>query len=135
MEEYKEHYTTLDNLANKLAQDGVAVIKDVINQNELVQAREGMWQTLNKLTQNLENPIQKNDHTTWKTLYQLYPKHSMLLQNFSVGHSQFIWDIRQNQKVNCIFKNIQFTGSSHVGEKLSKLTNGKVKLEDAGFRL
>ena len=26
MEEYKEHYTTLDNLSNKLAQDGVAVI-------------------------------------------------------------------------------------------------------------
>ena len=32
-----------------------------------------------------------------------------------------------------LFKNIQFTGSSHVGEKLSKLTNGKVKLEDAGL--
>lgn len=106
MEEYKEHYTTLDNLANKLAQDGVAVIKDVINQNELVQAREGMWQTLNKLTENLDKPIQKNDHTTWRTLYELYPKHSMLLQNFSVGHSQFIWDIRQNQKVYDVFKNI-----------------------------
>jgi 1-pyrroline-5-carboxylate dehydrogenase len=32
-----------------------------------------------------------------------------------------------------LFKNIQFTGSSHVGEKLSKITNGKVKLEDAGL--
>ena len=55
--------------------------------------------TLNKLTENLQNPIQKNNHITWRTLYDLYPKHSMLLQNFSVGHSQFIWDIRQNQKV------------------------------------
>ena len=42
MDEYKEHYTTLDNLSNKLSQDGVAVIKDVINQTELVQAREGI---------------------------------------------------------------------------------------------
>ena len=27
----------------------------------------------------------------------------------------------------------QFTGSSHVGEKLALVTKGKVKLEDAGF--
>ena len=28
---------------------------------------------------------------------------------------------------------IQFTGSSLVGERLAKITNGKVRLEDAGF--
>ena len=28
---------------------------------------------------------------------------------------------------------IQFTGSSRVAEHLSKITNGKVKIEDAGF--
>lgn len=28
---------------------------------------------------------------------------------------------------------IQFTGSSKVAEHLAKLTNGKVRIEDAGF--
>lgn len=31
------------------------------------------------------------------------------------------------------FKVIQFTGSSDVAEKISKQTNGKVRIEDAGF--
>lgn len=106
MEEYKEHYTNLDNLSNKLAQDGVAVIPNILNENEINQARLGMWQTLNKVTENLDKPILQNDYMSWKTLWELYPKHSMLLQNWSVGHSQFIWDIRQNQKVVDVFKNI-----------------------------
>lgn len=32
-----------------------------------------------------------------------------------------------------IIKLTQFTGSSDVAEKLLKITNGKVKIEDAGF--
>ena len=31
------------------------------------------------------------------------------------------------------FRVIQFTGSSTVANHLSKITNGKVKIEDAGF--
>lgn len=31
------------------------------------------------------------------------------------------------------FRNLQFTGSSTVGERLSLLTRGKCRLEDAGF--
>lgn len=34
---------------------------------------------------------------------------------------------------NADFKLIQFTGSSNVAEHLAKKTNGKVRIEDAGF--
>lgn len=34
---------------------------------------------------------------------------------------------------NDAIRNIQFTGSSNVAEHLAKLTNGKVRIEDAGF--
>eukprot|EP00919_Chromeraceae_sp_WS-2016_P067767 GHVR01160283.1.p2 GENE.GHVR01160283.1~~GHVR01160283.1.p2 ORF type:complete len:102 (-),score=7.62 GHVR01160283.1:5339-5644(-) len=34
---------------------------------------------------------------------------------------------------NANFKVIQFTGSSKVAEHLAKKTNGRVKIEDAGF--
>jgi ectoine hydroxylase-related dioxygenase (phytanoyl-CoA dioxygenase family) len=106
MEEYKEHYTNFDNLSNKLKEDGVAVIENVLNEEEIIQGRQGMWQTLNKLTENLDKPIQNLDHTSWRSLYELYPVHSMLLQHFSIGHSQYVWDIRQNQKVVDVFQKI-----------------------------
>jgi 1-pyrroline-5-carboxylate dehydrogenase len=32
-----------------------------------------------------------------------------------------------------VFRSVQFTGSNKVAEKLSQLTNGRVRLEDAGF--
>jgi len=31
------------------------------------------------------------------------------------------------------FRNIQFTGSSKVGDHLATITKGKVRLEDSGF--
>lgn len=34
---------------------------------------------------------------------------------------------------NADFRLIQFTGSSQVAEHLSKITHGKVRIEDAGF--
>ena len=30
----------------------------------------------------------------------------MLLQNWKIGHSQFVWDIRQNKKVAKVFSKI-----------------------------
>ena len=43
----------------------------------------------------------------------LYPKHSMLLQQYQVSHSQFVWDIfRQNQKLSIILKFGLKTGRS-----------------------
>lgn len=47
----------------------------------------------------------------------------------------FIQDRKSMDKIvrSNILKMIQFTGSSRVAEKLSKITNGKVKIEDAGF--
>lgn len=32
-----------------------------------------------------------------------------------------------------VFRNLQFTGSSGIAEKLAELTRGKIKIEDAGF--
>jgi ectoine hydroxylase-related dioxygenase (phytanoyl-CoA dioxygenase family) len=106
MEEYKEHYVELENVNQKLEQDGVAVIKNVLNSQEIEQAKNGMWQTLNKLTENLDKPIEKEDPLTWKSFYSLFPIHSMLVQHWSIGQSQYVWDVRQNPKVVNVFKQI-----------------------------
>ena len=106
MEEYREHYVNKNNILDKINKDGVAVIKDVLNQEELKLARKGSWQTLNYLTKNLEKPIQKKDPSSWKTLYELFPIHSMLIQHWKIGHAQYVWDIRQNEKVVDVFSKI-----------------------------
>ena len=47
--------------------------------------------------------VDRNNNRTWVEFLKLYPKHSMLLQNYGVGHSQFVWDIRQNNNIINIF--------------------------------
>lgn len=36
----------------------------------------------------MPKPINRNDTSSWKTFKQLYPKHSLLLQLWSVGLSE-----------------------------------------------
>ena len=55
------------------------------------------------LTEGTEAEILKNDKSTWSNFKELWPKHSMLLQHFGIGHAEFIWEIRQNPKVYEIF--------------------------------
>ena len=45
------------------------------------------------------------------------------------GTSEYMEELIQNK----LFKNIQFTGSSKVSEHLANITNGKIKIEDAGL--
>ena len=46
--------------------------------------------------------------------YDLYPKHSMLIQNFQFGHTQTVWDVRQNPKVIQPFSDIWDTEPSDM---------------------
>ena len=43
----------------------------------------------------------------------MYPKHSMLIQHWSIGHAQFIWDVRTNLKVIEPFEKIWSTENGH----------------------
>ena len=61
---------------------------------------------LNHLTQNLDYPINKNDSNSYKTLFELYPLHSIMIQHWSVGHAQFVWDVCSNPKVIDIYSRL-----------------------------
>ncbi len=101
--EYKEYYTTVDNVNNYLNEYGVAVIPNVLTQDECILYRNQIWDELSYVTQ---NRFDVNDTETWREFYNLYPLHSMLLQHFSLGHMQPIWDIRQHDKVCEVFETI-----------------------------
>ena len=100
---YSRYVCTKETLKTTLEKYGVAIIPNVIDHNECKEMVSGTWDYFEHISKSWENPINRNDKTTWKHFYKLFPKHGMLIQNFGVGHAQVSWDMRQNEKIVDIF--------------------------------
>ena len=109
--EYKEFNTDLTNLNTYLDDHGVAVIPNVLTEAECVSLRNDIWKELKYVT---KNRFDINDMTTWRNFYDFYPLHSMLLQHFSLGHMQPVWDIRQHNKVCKVYETIWDTSKEDL---------------------
>ena len=103
---YKSYYTDIDNVNNYLEEYGVAVIPNILSDSELINTRDQMWNMLEYLTEKLDIPIKSNNTESWKTYYELCPIEDMLLQYWKVGHSQYVWNLRQNINIINIFSKI-----------------------------
>ena len=97
--EYEKYITDNDNILDTLNKYGVAIIPNILNQQECNLIKQGMWNYLENITANLPVPIKKDKQRTWTSYKQLYPQHSMLLKHWSIGHAQFIWNLRTNYKI------------------------------------
>jgi len=104
--EYAKYVCTMDNILETINNYGVAIIPNVLDNKECDEMKNGMWNYLEHITSQMANPINRNKPSSWKTFKELYPKHSMLLQLWSVGHAQFVWDLRTNPKVTKPFEKI-----------------------------
>ena len=49
--------------------------------------------------------IKKDDTSTYRSFWDLFPVHSMLVQHWNAGHAQYVWDIRQNENVINTYSN------------------------------
>ena len=59
----------------------------------------GAWDYLEKITENWNVPINRNNKIL-ETIFQIYLfLHSMLIQRHKIGHAQFFWDMRQILKL------------------------------------
>ena len=78
---YTEHYCTLDEVREKLARDGVAVVRGVLTPDELTRARarDLKWKMMHELSAGRMTPTNPQ---SWGFLYDLYPLHSMLIQHW-----------------------------------------------------
>jgi hypothetical protein len=92
--------TTLENLKITLDTYGVAILPSVLSDEECTIMLKEMWDFFEHIT---GNKLQRNEKTTWREFYKLYPLHSMLVQYYSIGHAQFAWNLRQNPKLISIF--------------------------------
>ena len=107
--EYEKYVCTPEKVKEWVDQFGVGIVKGVLDKDEVHKMRNGMWSYLEHVTQKFERPIKRDDRTTWVEYQKLYPKHSMLLQQYQVGHHPFVWQVRQNPKVVDIYSKIWST--------------------------
>lgn len=89
----------LSTVKDTIKKFGVAVIPNILSDEECANMVDGAWSFLEKISKDTESEIKKDVESTWRNFYSLYPLHSMLIQHHQVGHSQFIWNIRQNINV------------------------------------
>jgi hypothetical protein len=101
--EFEKYVCSPETLKEKISEFGVAIIPAVLNADECNGMIDGMWDTLEKWTKKWDVPINRSKRTSWRQMNDLFPLHSMLLQHYSVGHAQFVWDLRQNPKCIDIF--------------------------------
>ncbi len=104
--ESDKYYCTIKNIDEMLNKYGVAIIPNLLDDEETKKMQDGMWQTLEYLTKDTDFEILKMKQSSWRNITSLFPLHSMLIQHWSIGHSQFIWDLRQNIKVLEVFANL-----------------------------
>lgn len=101
--EYERYIAAPENLKETLEEYGVAIIPSVLNDDECSKMASGMWDTLEHWTQNWDTQINRYKPYSWRNIRDLFPKHSMLIQQYGLGHAQFIWNLRQNPKCVDIF--------------------------------
>lgn len=101
--EYKKYITTPEKFREILNKFGVAIIPRVISDEECASTISKKWDYFEHISQTWEVPISRNDKKSWKGFWKLFPKHSMLHQHFGVGHTQAVWDLRQNPDIVNIF--------------------------------
>lgn len=103
---YEKYATTKENVKKTLETYGVAIIPNILNTEECEGMKRGMWEYLEHITGDFEKPIKRDDEESWRSFRLLLPKHSMLMQEWGVGHTQMSWDLRQNPKIVGVFSEI-----------------------------
>lgn len=104
--EKDKYITTPERVKETVDKYGVAIVPNVLDKEEIENMNNGMWDYLEHVSKEFDTPINRDRISSWKEYLKLIPKHSMLLQQYQIGHAQFCWDIRQNTKVINIFENI-----------------------------
>lgn len=100
---YKSYLATKENYKEVLDKYGVCVIPNILTEYECIAYRNCLWNDINFLTKKRFNI---DDINSWYNFYDLFPIHSMLIQHFSIAHSQTVWNIRQHEEIGKIFADI-----------------------------
>jgi hypothetical protein len=94
---------TLETVKETLDRYGVAVIENVVSKEEVERVKSIAWKNISDWSC---GQIEGTNPDTWKNLFRFYPKHAMLIQEYGVGHMQWLWELRQNENVVEVFERL-----------------------------
>lgn len=103
-----KYFCTKDLVRSTVYKYGVAIVPNVLSEEEIENMRDGMFEYLEYITKNFEVPIDRNDPSTYKEFFKILPNRGMLMQFWQIGHAQFVWNLRQNPKIAEIFAKIWY---------------------------
>lgn len=90
-----------------LKEHGVAVLFNVLNEDECKAMREGAWDTAEFLLKDCPyGKLDRTDPSTYNATSHLRPHHGGLFQWHRWAHAQYVWDVRTNPKCIEPFKHI-----------------------------
>lgn len=112
--EFEKYACSAEEISQYVEKYGVAIVPNVISAEECENMKNNMWDAVEQLTSKFEVPVKRNDEKTWRSFYDLFPLHSMLVQHHSIGHSKLAWDVRTNPKVIECFEKIWMTPSTEL---------------------
>lgn len=100
-------------IKNTLDKFGVAIVPNLLTKAEYRKSYKDMWNFFEHISYNWETPLKKSNPNTYRQFWNLFPLHSMLVQHWNCGHSQYVWDLRQNPKLVNIFATHIFNKEMH----------------------
>lgn len=83
----------------KFHEDGYVVIPNIVSVVECDFTVDRIWEWLSKYDSN----IKRDDPTSWVNHFPYCMGPKGIIQWYSVGQEQFVWDIRQNPNVHRVF--------------------------------
>ena len=69
----EEFYTNVQGVRATLEKYGIAIIPNVLSEEECIRMNEGMWSTVEHVTSKMEVPVQRSDPSTYASLFKLKP--------------------------------------------------------------
>lgn len=102
--EYKDYTATEDNFMDIISEYGVCVIPHIFTESECISLRDNIWCDLKTISGGTFDVL---DTSTWSNYYDIInPIHNMIINKYGIGHSQAVWNIRQDLRIGNIFSKI-----------------------------
>lgn len=106
---YDKYVCDNTTLMTTLEKYGVAIIPNLLDNNEIKSLNDGIWNYLEYASSNLDVSIKRNKPNTWKTYFEYFAEKGMLLQKYGIGHAEHLWKLRENPKIIKVFETIYNT--------------------------
>jgi hypothetical protein len=104
--EYEKYIATPNNVKEIIEKYGVAIVPNVLNDDECEEMINEMWNYLEHISQEWVEPIKRDNITTYRKIYNLFLQGQIInfiIKFWCIGHCQMAWNVRQNPKIVNIF--------------------------------